>query len=144
MKLSDDDELLMFEPHLEDILSRTDSDTGAFVDSWAFAHRLATRRIEQLFQTYRTLPRDFSLGRVGERSIAKLKDCATFLALHYIYASENIQNSDYMAAKAKHYLDEGLRVFRIASNPLEYDVNGNGVIEEYEIEYAPITFLRHS
>jgi hypothetical protein len=142
--LSDDDEIVRYEPNMDKHWPRKDRH-GQPKRDWSVQHHLAAEEIQRRFRGRRTTGEPFQLGRLSQRSQDELKPVATFLALHYLFIAADSQGDadKFYARKANHYLERANAVFDEVAIAIDYDVDNSGTTDTNEEQQPmPIRFLR--
>lgn len=145
VSLSTDDDLLRYEPNLDEHWPRIDRKTGNVKRDWSVQHVLAAEEIQRRFRSRRSTQEQFMLGRLGERTKQELRPVASFLALHFIYIAADTQGdeSGFFAKKAAHYLKRASDVIEEVTLAVDYDADNTGTTDSIE-EQQPMArrFIR--
>lgn len=144
ISFSTDDDVLQYEPNIEDAWPRKDDDGNPRRD-WRVQRRLATREIDRYFRATRSTAEPFELGRLGLRTQALLRDPEACLTLHYIYVAADTQGdtSQFFARKAAHYYDVAMNMLGKIALQADYDADNSGTIDDNETNQPlPMRFVR--
>lgn len=135
LRFQTDDDLLEYEPNIEQIWPRVDEDGNAR-NRWDVQHKLAMQEIERFFLSRKDTAERFEIGRVGLRDQANLKAPAACLSLHYIYVAADTQGDaeGYFARKASHYWQRAMAMLDAISLRMDYDTDGGGAVEVNELD----------
>ena len=131
--LSDDEDLLRYEPNLDEHWPRKDRN-GNVKRDWSVQHKLAAEEIQRRFRLRRATAEPFQLGRVSERTRLELRPVATFLALHFIFVAADSQGdaSGFFAKKADLYLAKASLLFDGVATTVDYDTDNDGKTDRDE------------
>ncbi len=141
---SNDDDVLQYEPNIEDIWPRLDDDGNPRRD-WRVQRRLATREIERYFVATKSSAEPIELGRFGLRTQALLRDPEACLTLHYIYVAADTQGdqSGFFRAKAAHYFAAAMNMLEKIASRTDYDIDNSGTIDDIEKDQPmPMRYTR--
>lgn len=143
--LCQDEDLLRFEPNLDEMWPRTDRKTGNVKRDWGTQRKLASVEIERQLRVRKSTAERFELGRCSARTQDELRDAAANLALHYIFIAADTQGdaSGFFARKAAHYWDRSASMIDGVAEMIDYDIDNSGTIDDIEKDQpAPIRFIR--
>ncbi len=142
--LCSDDDLLNFEPNLDQTWPRLDRQ-GNVKRDWSTQRLLASHEIERRLRGRKDTTEPFEIGRLSDRSKDSLRTCAASLALHYIFVAGDTQGDEtgFFARKARLYWEKADAYFETASLSLDYDVDNSGDVDDLEKNQPfPIRFIR--
>lgn len=142
--LSDDEDVLRYEPNMDEHWPRKDRSGNPRRD-WSVQHHLAAEEVQRRFRMRKTMAEPFELGRVSERSRAELKQVATHLALHFMFVAADSAGdaNGFYAKKASYYLAQADETFEGAALAIDYDTDNSGSMDRTEEQQpAPTRFIR--
>lgn len=133
VRLSDDEDLLRYEPNLDEHWPRKDR-TGNVKRDWSVQHKLAAEEVQRRFRMRRSTSEPFELGRLSERTKLELRPVATFLALHFIYIAADSKGDEqgFFAKKAAHYLSRATGLLDQVAVAIDYDADNSGTTDKPE------------
>lgn len=144
VRLSGDEDLLRYEPNLDDMWPRKDR-AGNVKRDWSIQHQLAAEEIQRRLRARRSTPEPFQLGRLGQRTRDELLPVASFFALHFIFIAANTQGDDtgFYSKKASYYLDRASVIMDEVAQAVDYDTDNSGVVDTVEEQRPmPSRFIR--
>lgn len=136
IRFASDDDLLSKESYLDDgkgngFWPRKDK-SGNPLRSWERYHQSAMNEIDRRFRSTWSTPEPFELGLLDARAQGRLRDAATYLALHFLFVDINREGSEFYTSKANWYWSRANDVIDAESKKLDYDMDRDGKTDEDE------------
>ena len=135
LRFATDDDVLAFEPGIEDWFPRHNKKTGATIRSWDVQHQLAMNEIDRRLRNHKSTIDMFEVGRIGFRSRENLREAAACFALHHMFvACDTLSNEpqSFFSRKAAHYWERANSIFAAEVLNLDYDSDRDGTVQKNE------------
>lgn len=118
---------------------------GKTISSWSDVHQQAMNDIERWLRAARSTTEQAELGRIGIRTQERLRDCAAYLALHYLCIQNDVQPEDnhLLERKAAYFWNRAEDIWKVESLGMDYDTDRDGDVEVDERDRPmPARFIR--
>lgn len=131
--LSDDDDCIRYEPDLDSVWPRLDSEGNIFRD-WSVQRRLAVEELERRLRSRRATRDRFQLGQLGLRAREVLRPAEACLTLHFIFEAVDTQGprEGFYARKSRWYWDKAWDIVGSEQTLLDYDSDNSGTVDANE------------
>lgn len=139
--LCEDEDLVKYEPTLDNKLSRKDTDGNVIVPStWLSARQLSAEEIVRLLEASMAgnIGRDqrFDIAKVSQASKEKLRACAAHFAIYFIFDQTITSGGedDFLNRRREHYWDRAQQLYQLATAPgVEYSPTANSLGTERKL-----------
>lgn len=143
LRFADDADILRLWKAADTLFPRVKA--GKKVADWDGAHAQAMDDIGRWLRGSRSTPDQAELGSLGIRTRERLRDCAAYLALHYLCVQNDIQSDDnqLLERKAAYFWDRAEDIWKTESLGLDYDTDRDGDTDQDEQDRPmPARFIR--